>query len=285
MARRGQLSRMHQVSTDGTNWVRASEYAELFVGVPIKLVAPEPAAPDQQPAGEAPIPLSDDQVVVAQPAASQAVVPAAAPQSWYYHSRGSQYGPVDDSVLRQMLVIGQLDGNTLVWAEGMAQWTVASQVPGLAPAPAMNRPARLAGQHAAEPGEDMGGLCKAAMASRPWALFLAIVALVLAALSLLSGFFMLVHGATSGNPFSVAMGLFVIISGAVNGAGGILLASYATRLSSLTYSPSATVLESAMERLKSFWMFVSIVLIVHLAFLGFFLIWALAVGVSLPHYM
>ena len=32
LARRGQLSRLHEVSQDATNWVRASTYPELFVG-------------------------------------------------------------------------------------------------------------------------------------------------------------------------------------------------------------------------------------------------------------
>ena len=40
-----------------------------------------------------------------------------------------------------------------------------------------------------------------------------------------------------------------------------------------------------MDRLKTFWMFVSIVLIVTLAFIGFFTIWVFAIGVSLAHYM
>ena len=31
LARRGQLSRMHELSPDSTNWVQASTYPELFV--------------------------------------------------------------------------------------------------------------------------------------------------------------------------------------------------------------------------------------------------------------
>src|SRR5580658_9061928 len=50
LVRRGQLSRMHEVSTDGTHWVRASTYAELFVGAPVKLVAPEMAVAAPPPA-------------------------------------------------------------------------------------------------------------------------------------------------------------------------------------------------------------------------------------------
>ena len=34
-SRRGQLSRLHEVSTDGINWARASTYPELFVGPPV----------------------------------------------------------------------------------------------------------------------------------------------------------------------------------------------------------------------------------------------------------
>ena len=60
LVRRGQLSRMHEVSTDGANWVRASTYAELFVGAPVKLVAPEMQVaappPAQQPASDPIVP-------------------------------------------------------------------------------------------------------------------------------------------------------------------------------------------------------------------------------------
>ena len=31
LARRGQLSRMHEISEDATNWVHASAYPQLFV--------------------------------------------------------------------------------------------------------------------------------------------------------------------------------------------------------------------------------------------------------------
>lgn len=41
LVRRGQLSRMHEVSTDGAHWVRASTYAELFAAAPAKLALSE----------------------------------------------------------------------------------------------------------------------------------------------------------------------------------------------------------------------------------------------------
>ncbi len=144
------------------------------------------------------------------------------------------------------------------------------------------RGARGGGERSPGSEDDVESLCKAAKASRPWALFLAITAFVYAGLCILLGFLMLVHGADKGLPPLVAMGLFWIVSGAVTAAGGILLSNYANRLASLTYGHSCKVLESAMDRLKTFWMFVSIVLIVTLAFIGFFTIWMVAIGVSLP---
>jgi hypothetical protein len=288
LVRRGQLSRMHEVSTDGAHWVRASTYAELFVGVPVKLVAPEmPVAappPAQVPAYDLSIPFAEEPAAPA-PASPKPLVSAAASRGWYYDDLGAEHGPVDESVLRQMLVAGQLDPETLVWNDGMPRWLAASQVPGLVPMPVINRGTRGAGDRLHESDDGMESLCKAARASRPWALFLAITAFVYAGLCILLGFLMLVHGADKGFPPAVALGLFWIVSGAVTAAGGILLSNYANRLASLNYGHSSKVLESAMDRLKTFWMFVSIVLIVTLAFFGFFTIWIVAVGVSIARFM
>ncbi len=288
LVRRGQLSRMHEVSTDGTHWVRASTYAELFAGAPVKLVVPEmvvaaPPPPAQQPANDFTLALADEAGTEA-PASPKAVLPAAG-RGWYYENLGAQHGPVDESYLRQMLAVGQLDSEALVWNDSMPQWIAASQIPGLLPMPAMNRAGRGAGEAPHVSVDGMESLCKAARASRPWALFLAITAFVYAALCIFSGFLMLVQGADKGIPVAVALGLFWIVSGAVTAVGGILLSNYANRLASLTYGHSARVLESAMDRLKTFWMFVSIVLIVTLAFILFFTIWIFAIGVSLARYM
>ncbi len=116
-------------------------------------------------------------------------------------------------------------------------------------------------------------------------MFLAITAFVYAGLCIFLGFLMLIQGADKGVPFLVAAGLFWMVSGVVTATGGILLSNYANRLASLNYGHASKVLESAMDRLKTFWMFVSIVLIVTLAFIGFFTIWIFAIGVSLARLM
>lgn len=41
---------------------------------------------------------------------------------WFFAQGGQQFGPVPASRLRQLFVDQQLDGQALVWREGMAQW-------------------------------------------------------------------------------------------------------------------------------------------------------------------
>jgi hypothetical protein len=91
-------------------------------------------------------------------------------------------------------------------------------------------------------------------------------------------------GASRGLAVLVASGVTGIIVGGIAATGGVLLAGYAARLASLAYSNSGKVLESALDRLRTFWVFVSIVLIVALAFVAFLIIWLFAIGVSLSHF-
>jgi hypothetical protein len=51
--------------------------------------------------------------------------------SWYYSFDGKQYGPVPDSMLKQLASTGKLHPSDLVWKEGMPEWRPARTVPGL----------------------------------------------------------------------------------------------------------------------------------------------------------
>lgn len=50
---------------------------------------------------------------------------------WYYSKVGLQQGPVPENELLQKIRRGEIDGNNLVWREGMAEWTPLSRVPEL----------------------------------------------------------------------------------------------------------------------------------------------------------
>jgi hypothetical protein len=50
---------------------------------------------------------------------------------WYYSKVGLQQGPVPETELLQKVRRGEIDGNNLVWREGMAEWIPLSRVPEL----------------------------------------------------------------------------------------------------------------------------------------------------------
>jgi uncharacterized RDD family membrane protein YckC len=48
--------------------------------------------------------------------------------NWYYVSAGKQAGPVDDAQLGELARTGQIQWDTLIWREGMAEWQPYSTV-------------------------------------------------------------------------------------------------------------------------------------------------------------
>ena len=125
-------------------------------------------------------------------------------------------------------------------------------------------------------------LCKAIMSSRPWVIFIAVVAFVYAGLVIVFGILAPYFGANHHNPAVVAGGLIDLIVGIDASLGGLLLSQYGNRIASLRYSPQAAVLEKAMDALRTFWIYVAINLIILLAFVVFGIIWLVAISGSLP---
>jgi hypothetical protein len=50
---------------------------------------------------------------------------------WYYGSPAGQKGPVEENELRAMIAAGQLGPETLVWRDGMKDWSRLEMVPEL----------------------------------------------------------------------------------------------------------------------------------------------------------
>lgn len=46
---------------------------------------------------------------------------------WYYAQAGERQGPIEEQALRELLNQGKLGAETLVWTQGMAQWTAARE--------------------------------------------------------------------------------------------------------------------------------------------------------------
>lgn len=63
--------------------------------------------------------------------------------NWHYAHNGQQQGPVSDAELAQLFESGTLKADSLVWAEGMADWKPISEVPELMNPSAGGSPAPL----------------------------------------------------------------------------------------------------------------------------------------------
>ena len=67
---------------------------------------------------------------------------------WFYAANNEQKGPINESELKANLASSKLPGDTLVWKDGMENWTPANQVAAFtfrpAPAPAAVQPTAAA---------------------------------------------------------------------------------------------------------------------------------------------
>jgi TM2 domain-containing membrane protein YozV len=46
---------------------------------------------------------------------------------WYYEQNGNRIGPVDEATMRQLIADRTISIDTLVWTNGMANWTLLQQ--------------------------------------------------------------------------------------------------------------------------------------------------------------
>jgi hypothetical protein len=99
MVRRGQITRQHEVSADGSTWQTAASVPELF-----------PAR-------------GEPQVTAAQENYSNTAPPKNG--SWYANFDGSNQGPTDEEGIKQWIGMGKITRSTLVWREGMSNWAEA----------------------------------------------------------------------------------------------------------------------------------------------------------------
>jgi hypothetical protein len=281
MARRGQLSRLHEVSTDGVTWVRAGNYPEIFTSelVVTEQLPPAALAPQPAPAPAAPPVVQD----LPSAQAEQPIRPAHPGPKWYYQKDGREVGPVSESVVRQMLASGELTPESFVWHEGMLAWMPAREMdlwPKKNEAVSTIHKREVAGTDSADQLPPL--ICKAASDSRSWVVFLAITGYIWAGLHIVLGILCMIQGATSRSPPVVANGLLMLLAAAAVATGSTLLLRYAGHLARLQYHASAAILREALENLRTFWIFLSILVIVLLSLLVLLIVVILAGGAAWP---
>ncbi len=118
MARKGQLSRTSEVSTDGNSWTHAAAFYEIFER---PMVAHDSSIGTQSRgvsvAGEAGRTTGVDTPKL--PSLNE----------WYYTTGDSQMGPTSTANIITMLNAGTLATQDRVWREGLDNWVSVASVP------------------------------------------------------------------------------------------------------------------------------------------------------------
>jgi len=128
LARRGQITRMHDLSPDGRSWVKAGEYGNLFNS---------DKSADQRFAGgagneAAPIPVNPlyslAGPVAPNPAASRPTESPDMSVQWYAHINGENRGPLTHQALNLEIQNGHVAADTLLWCSGLDGWKNAADL-------------------------------------------------------------------------------------------------------------------------------------------------------------
>ncbi|OYP34393.1 DUF4339 domain-containing protein [Rhodopirellula sp. MGV] len=152
MVRRGQVTRMHELSADGLSWTKAEEFGGFF--------------PRVAPAGSAAGDLASDGNTVPPGSSGQAVIAPNenAAAQWYAHVQNEKQGPVSLDQMRLYVEAKILKKDSLVWKNGMQGWEPASEA---IPELFGGKPASGSGASgdSAEDSDDVGGTVNGTLAN------------------------------------------------------------------------------------------------------------------------
>ena len=291
LGRRGQLSRLHEVSTDGINWARASTFPELFV-----------SPPSEETAGSQPSATGPNTPAPSTPGPNPAVPPMAGATGaafgdglamgraeWWYSLQGKEQGPFEFAVLQQMAAGGQLGRHQFVWKSGMTGWREAVEIPGLSfgdasPRQSHSQPTGTVASGTAvygtateltplDPATPEESLYRTALRLRPKVLLLAITICLAAGACCLWSLWQFFGPSQreARTVWSLLLGALGLIESGILAALAILLSVHAGRLAGLRHSPQPVVLEKALGALRQFWILAAIALLLGLVLAGLFL--------------
>ncbi len=276
LARRGQFSRMHEVSPDGQQWSPASQQPELFAPAAVPVAANSAAA----------TPTAVDSWRGGGPSSTAAAAPSTQ-DSWYFVTAGKEQGPIEFSALQEHFVSRRLAPETEVWRTGMVEWVPANTVPGLVPVPAASAQPTVVVNTTSQPTprtELEPFLLRTLAASRPWVIFISVIGFIYAALMFGSGLVLVIVASRVGAPPGTVAGITNMVMGIVVFTGSWMLMNHAGWINMVERTRQEETLRSCLEALKNFWVYAGIVLIVLLTLVSLAVIVAVASPSALPDF-
>ncbi len=250
LAKRGQITKQHELSPDGVAWKQAQEFPELF--------ASERSIASQTTAREK---------------TNEASTPATPKEEWYAHFNNSNQGPVDLMGMKNWIALGIVNKETMIWRTGMSEWQCADMIrpewfgtsnSGKSTSQSQNQSDGFNSRSSSR-----GDLTTNLVRMRASVLFLAITGVVIGTawmIASIAGFFLVATRDGSG-PVKVMTIIFSLVHVATSIAwftGSIFLLQFGNRLSVLIYRSETYDIERALQTLVRFWKFTAIVILVWL---------------------
>ncbi|WP_164104222.1 DUF4339 domain-containing protein [Candidatus Laterigemmans baculatus] len=279
LVRRGQITRLHELSPDGLSWSKAETFDSLF-----RRPAPQSASSSTTQAVEPQTSTGGAEPATPQPLTAKAGSAADPEVQWYAHIGEESRGPVSTQKLMEWIDGGVVDRTTLVWRAGFDSWQPAEQSlpqrfspiqPGHAASPFSRRPTLSLGAYdtttTGNPN-DWSLLATEMHRRRGWALFFGIFLISLASLQVLAQIVVLLMAASNSESRAETFGAAIWAMTGLAIAGpilysGILVIRYCNWVSEFRDDQNQANALKALKRLSSLWMFSGITALVWLVLL------------------
>jgi GYF domain 2 len=281
LVRRGQITRMHELSPDGIEWRPAEEYPEFYPKKPTQSISQgttqNPAAHSARNDSYALSPANNLQPNATQP--NTTITNAAKPihseevreaPQWYVHIDGENQGPIEESKAQEWAASGRVQKDSLVWKDGMTDWQPADLVrPQWFQSSTSTGSSTVAGND----NDSMFQLCYELGKQRGRTIFAGIVGLLICFGQMIFLGILLAGQISSPERTwqTVAAAGVVTLAGIIMILFGVAccvqLMRYGFSLASLKSGPSRPQAVVAVQRLSTFWILASVYLALF-AFLG-----------------
>jgi hypothetical protein len=239
MAKRGQLTRSHEISFDGSTWSLAGDVDEFFPAVARSSGKAESAQVVREPVQERP------------------------KEQWYAHLDGENQGPMDDMRMMALIDSGKIKSDTMVWKSGTPSWIDAQQ----AFAWKFHR-SGTEGQAVGAGGEsdmeiDLAKIAPLAQKPKMWTMFLGIAGAIVASFSVLTLSLAFIEQVSSvgGGPVKVVAVIWFMIHIILAAAFvycSVILIRFSNAIGILNYRVTAEDFEASLRTANHFWKWLGI---------------------------
>ncbi|MCA9138745.1 MAG: DUF4339 domain-containing protein [Planctomycetales bacterium] len=282
MVRRGQVTRMHELSGDGLSWTKADEFGNFFP----RAVASGSMAGDMA-ASSSMVPPGSSGFAGGMDGDNDGAAPTPnenATAQWYAHVNGEKQGPVSMDQIRLFAEAKILKKDSLVWKTGMQAWQPAGQaIPELFGGAPSGGGATVVSSVASEESPAAAGALASELAKHH-SLILAfgVSLLIIAAIFMVGQIVALNQGGRKLKSDTMSAAIRISVSG-VAAIAGVMAIQAATKLKAAAQSGSAVAALTAARSLNQFWLLSSVSVLIWLGILLLVLIAALATNVPITN--